>query len=87
VNIKLHLTDDTELRAHGFVAGSGLFAEVQWDFAFPGSRLGESTLWGTPEAMRRLAELAVQAAVQAEEEAAWKARERSTAAAEGSRVA
>jgi hypothetical protein len=87
VNIKLHLTDDTELRAHGFVVGSRLFAEVQWDFPIPGSRLGEGTLWGTPEAMRRLAELAVQAAVQAEEEAAWKARERSTAAAARSRVA
>jgi hypothetical protein len=87
VNIKLHLTDDTELRAHGFVAPSGLFAEVQWDFPIPGSRLGEGTLWGTPEAMRRLAAVAVQAAVQAEEEAAWKARERSTPAARGSRVA
>jgi hypothetical protein len=48
VNINLHLTDDTELRAHGFVAGSGLFAEVQWDFFIPGSRLGEGCLWGTP---------------------------------------
>jgi hypothetical protein len=75
VNIQLHLTDDTQLRAHGFVAGSGLFAEVQWDFRgpFPDSR-GEGALWGTPEAMRRLADLAVQAAVQAEEEAAWHAR-------------
>jgi len=87
MNINLHLTDDTELRAHGFVAGSGLFAEAQWDFPIPGSRLGEGTLWGTPEAMRRLAAVAGQAAVQAEEEAAWKARERSTAAAAGSRVA
>jgi hypothetical protein len=75
VNIQLHLTDDTQLPAHGFVAGSGLFAEVQWDFRgpFPDSR-GEGALWGTPEAMRRLADLAVQAAVQAEEEAAWHAR-------------
>jgi hypothetical protein len=87
VNIKLHLTDDTELRAHGFVVGSGLFAEVQWDFPFPGTRLGEGALWGTPEAMRRLAALAVRAAIQAEEEAAWRAHERSTAAAEGIRVA
>jgi hypothetical protein len=30
VHINLHLTDDTELRAHGFVAPSCLFAEVQW---------------------------------------------------------
>jgi hypothetical protein len=91
VNINLHLTGDTKLRAHGFVAGSGLFAEVQWDFhgPFPDSR-GEGVLWGTPEAMRRLAELAVQAAIQAEEEAAWQAHTASrstTAGAVGSRVA
>jgi hypothetical protein len=87
VNINLHLTDDTQLRAHGFVAASGLFAEVQWDFPIPGSRLGEGTLWGTPEAMRQLAALATQAAIQAEEEAAWQARTATTAAAEGSQVA
>jgi hypothetical protein len=88
VNITLHLTDDTELRAHGFVAPSGLFAEVHWDFPFPGSRLGEGTLWGTPEMMRRLAELAVQAAIQAEEEAAWHARQPATTApTEGAQVA
>jgi hypothetical protein len=88
VNITLHLTDDTLLRAHGFVAASGLFAEVHWDFPFPGSRLGEGTLWGTPEAMRRLAELATQAAIQAEEEAAWHARQPTTTApTEGAQVA
>jgi hypothetical protein len=89
MNINLHLTDDTQLRAHGFAAGSGLFAEVQWDFRgpFPDSR-GEGALWGTPATMRRLAELAVQAAVQAEEEAAWQAHiATTTAATEGSRVA
>ena len=48
MNINLHLTDDTELRAHGFVADSGLFAEVHWDFPFPGSRLGEGSLWAPP---------------------------------------
>jgi hypothetical protein len=85
VNITLHLTDDTQLRAHGFVAPSGLFAEVCWDFPIPGSRLGEGTLWGSPEMMRRLAELAVQAAIQAEEEAAWQAH--TSRPAEGSRVA
>jgi hypothetical protein len=38
--------------------------------------------------MRRLAELAIQAAVQAEEEAAWQAHiATTTAATEGSRVA
>jgi hypothetical protein len=88
MNINLHLTDDTELRAHGFVAPSGLFAEVQWDLRgpFPDSR-GEGALWGTPEAMRRLAALAVQAAIQAEEEAAWHAHERTTAPTEEARVA
>ena len=87
MNINLHLTDDTQLRAHGFVAPSGLFAEVQWDFPIPGSRLGEGTLWGTPAMMRQLAALAVQAAIQAEEEAAWHAHQRTTVAAERSRVA
>jgi hypothetical protein len=88
VNLNLHLTDDTQLRAHGFVAGSGLFAEVQWDFGgpFPHSR-GDGVLWGTPAMMRQLAELAVQAAIQAEEEAAWQAHTTRTAIVEGSRVA
>jgi hypothetical protein len=87
VNINLHLTDDTELRAHGFVAPSGLFAEIQWDFPIPASRLGEGTLWGTPAMMRQLAALAVQAAIQAEEEAAWQARKRTTATTRKDRVA
>jgi hypothetical protein len=88
VNIALHLTDDTELRAYGFVSDNGLFAEVQWDFSFSGSRLSEGSLWGTPEMMRRLAALAVQAAIQAEEEAAWHARQRATMApTQGAQVA
>jgi hypothetical protein len=84
VNINLHLTEDTQLRAHGFVAHGGLFAEVQWDFQgpFPDSP-GDGALWGTPKAMRQLAALATQA----EEEAAWQAHERTTVAAERSRVA
>jgi hypothetical protein len=73
VNVKLHLTDDTQLRAYGFVAGGQLFAEVCWDVPFPGSRLGQGTLWGTPTMLRQLAALATQAAIQAEEEAAWQA--------------
>jgi hypothetical protein len=73
VHINLHLTDTTELRAHGFVAGGDLFAEVRWGFPDPTS-LGDGALWGTPTMMRRLAEVAVQAAIQAEEEAAWQAR-------------
>jgi hypothetical protein len=88
VNINLHLTDDTKLRAHGFAAPSGLFAEIEWDLhgPFPHSR-GDSVLWGTPEMMRRLAELAIQAAVQAEEEAAWQAHAASTAPTQGAQVA
>jgi hypothetical protein len=89
VNINLHLTDDTQLRPHGFVAGSRLFAEIQWDFQgpYPDSR-GEGALWGTPKAMRRLADLAIQAAIQAEEEAAWHARRVATpASTKGARVA
>jgi hypothetical protein len=86
VNVKLHLTDDTQLRAHGFLGNGRLFAEVAWDFPIPDSRLGEGTLWGTPAMMRKLAELAVQAAVQAEEEACWQARAALLAAAERERV-
>jgi hypothetical protein len=87
VHINLHLTDDTELRAHGFVAPSGLFAEVQWDFPIPGSRLGDGCSWGTPEMMRQLAALAIQAAIQAEEEAAWQARLAGRCLTEGAQVA
>ena len=89
MNINLHLTDDTQLRAHGFVAPSGLFAEVEWEFRGPfADSRGDGVLWGTPEMMRRLAELAVQAAIQAEEEAAWHARQcTTTAPTEGAQVA
>jgi hypothetical protein len=66
VNLKLRLTDDTQLRAYGFVADSGLFAEIHWDVALPGSHGSEGTLWGTPAMLRQLAELATQAAIQAE---------------------
>ena len=72
MNLTLHLTDDTQLRAHGFVADGALFAEICWDVPLRG---GQGTLWGTPEALRRLAELATQAAVQAEEEACWQAHQ------------
>jgi hypothetical protein len=83
MRITLHLSDDTELRAHGFVAPRGLFAEIHWDLRgpFPDSP-GDGVLWGTPAAMRRLAELAVQAAIQAEEEAAWQAHTTITAGKE-----
>jgi hypothetical protein len=80
VNLNLHLTDNTQLRAHGYVAGGQLFAEVCWDVPIPGSRFDEGTLWGTPAMLRQLAELATQAAIQAEEEAAWQAHTANVAA-------
>jgi hypothetical protein len=86
VHINLHLTDTTELRAEGYVIDGRLFAEVRWGFPNP-ARLGDGALWGTPAMLRRFAELAVQAAIQAEEEAAWQARTAAGAAAKGSRVA
>jgi hypothetical protein len=87
VNINLHLTDTTDLRAEGYVAGEQLFAEIRWGFPDPSTRLGDGALWGTPQAMRQLAALAIQAAIQAEEEAAWQAHATSTAAARKERVA
>jgi hypothetical protein len=86
VNVDLHLTDTTDLRADGYVLDGRLFAEVRWGFPDP-ARLGDGALWGTPEAMRRLAELAVQAAIQAEEEACWQAHQAATAAPTEGRVA
>ena len=85
MNLQLHLTDDTQLRAHGFAAPTGLVAEIHWDVLLPGSPIGQGTLWGTPRAMRRLAALATQAAIQAEEEAAWQAH--TAAAVKKERVA
>ena len=87
MNLQLHLTDDTELRAHGFVTDGDLFAEVHWDVPLPGSRVGQGILWGTPEMLRRLAELATQAAIQAEEEACWHAHQATTAIPNHGRVA
>jgi hypothetical protein len=88
MRINLHLTDDTQLRAHGLVVGGHLFAEVRWDFrgSLPDSP-GDGVLWGTPAAMRRLAEQAEQAAVQAEEEAAWQAHTTTTTTTSKEQVA
>jgi hypothetical protein len=83
VNVELHLTDNTQLRAHGFVVDHMLVAEVHWDVPLPGSRLGQGTLWGTPVMLRQLAALATQAAIQAEEEACWQTHQAATAPAEG----
>jgi hypothetical protein len=87
VTLRLHLPDDTQLRAYGFIAGSDLVAEVCWTRPLPGSRLDEGTLWGTPEALRRLAALATQAAIQAEEEACWHAHQAATTIPKQGRVA
>jgi hypothetical protein len=78
VNLNLHLTHDTQLRAHGFIIGSDLFAEISSTHPIPHSRLDEGSLCGTPEAMRRLADLATQPAIQAEEEACWRAHQAAT---------
>ena len=78
MNLQLHLTDDTELWAYGFVADGALFVEVHWDVPLPGGGVGQGTLWGTPEMLRRLAELATHAAIQAEEEACWQAHQATT---------
>jgi hypothetical protein len=89
MHLDLHLTNHTELRAHSRVDEAGRpFAEITWDFhgPLPDSR-GNGELWGTTTAMRRLAELILQAARLAEEEAAWQARTAITAAAKRGRVA
>jgi hypothetical protein len=82
VHLNLHLTDTTDLRAEGYVIDGRLFAEVRWGVP-DSSRLGDGALWGTPNAMRRLAALATQAAIHAEEEAAWQTRAATTAMEEG----
>jgi hypothetical protein len=87
VHVNLHLTDDTQLRAHGYLAGSQPFAEVRWDLPFTDSSIGNSRLWGTPAMLRQLAELAVQAAIQAEAEACWHAHQAATRASEREQVA
>jgi hypothetical protein len=86
VNLHLHLTDDTQLRAHGFIVDHMLVAGVCWQRPIPGSRPGEGVFWCTPVMLRQLAELAMQAAIQAEEEACWQAHQAATAASVDGRV-
>jgi hypothetical protein len=89
MHLDLHLTESTELRAHSRMDDTGRpFAEITWDFhgPLPDSR-GNGELWGTTTAMRQLAELILQAARLAEEEAAWQTHTARAAAAVGSRVA
>jgi hypothetical protein len=88
MHLDLHLTEHTELRAHSRVDQAGRpFAEITWDFhgPLPGSR-GNGELWGTTTAMRGLAELILQTARLAEEEAAWRTHT-TMAAAKPGRVA
>jgi hypothetical protein len=68
--------------------GGRPFAEITWDFhgPLPDSR-GNGELWGTTTAMRQLAELILQAARLAEEEAAWQTHTARMAAARRSQVA
>ena len=89
MHVDLHLTDHTELHASSRVDDTGRpFAEIHWDFHSPlPEPAGNGALWGTTAAMRQLAELILQAARLAEEEAAWQAHTTSPTAAEGSRVA
>ena len=86
MHLDLHLTDGTELHASSRVDDTGRpFAEIQWDFH---GRLpepaGNGALWGTTAAMRRLAELILEATRLAEEEAAWQARASAAPSLEGS---
>jgi hypothetical protein len=89
VHLDLHLTDSTELRAHSRVDEAGRpFAEITWDFHGPLSdSRGNNELWGTTAAMRRLAEMILQAARLAEEEAAWQTHTARPAAAKPRQVA
>jgi hypothetical protein len=87
VNINLHLTDTTDLRAEGYVLDGRLLPRSAGASPTPPASLATVRCGAPPKTMRRPPKLAVQAAIQAEEEAAWQARAATTAAAAGSRVA
>jgi hypothetical protein len=87
VNVDLHLTDNSQLRAHGYVADGTLLAEVYWERPHPASTPRQGIIWGTPAMLRQLAALAVEAAIQAEEEACWHAHQDATQIPERGRVA
>jgi hypothetical protein len=82
----LHLTDRTELHAHSRVDDTGRpFAQIAWGVHTPlPEPAGNGVLWGPSAAMRRLAELILQAARLAEEEAAWQAHTSAARSLEGS---
>jgi hypothetical protein len=89
MHIDLHLTDSTELHASSRLDATGRpFAAIEWDLHRPLSALTDNAaLWGTTTAMRRLADLILQAVIEAEEEACWQARQTVTTAPERGRVA
>jgi hypothetical protein len=86
VNLQLHLTDSTELHASNRVDDAGRpFAQIAWDVHNPlPEQPSNGVLWGTTAAMRRLAELILEAARLAEEEAAWQAHTSAAHSLEGS---
>jgi hypothetical protein len=89
MHLDLHLTDSTELHASGRLDAAGQpFTAVHWDLHRPQPALTDNAaLWGTTAAMRRLAELILQAAIQAEEEACWQAHQATITVPERGRVA
>ena len=86
MNLELHLTDSTELHASSRVDDTGRpFAQIAWDVHNPlPEPAGNAVLWGTTAAMRRLAELILEVARLAEEEAAWQAHTSAARSLEGS---
>jgi hypothetical protein len=89
MHLELHLTDSTELHASGRLDAAGRpVAAIHWDLHRPQSALTDNAaLWGTTVAMRRLAELILQAAIQAEEEACWQVHQAAITVPERGRVA
>ena len=81
MNVNLHLTDRTQLHADGYALEERLFAAVRWGPTDPDAASGQGLLWGTPANLRRLAAAATLAAIQAEEDACWRARQAASAAA------
>ena len=86
--MNLHLTDSIELHTTSRVDDTGRpFAEIAWGVHGPlPASYGTGALWGTTTAMRRLAELILEAAQLAEEEAAWQAHTSASPTLEGSVV-
>jgi hypothetical protein len=86
VNLQLHLTDSTELHASSHLDDTGQpFAQIAWDsHNLVPEPAGNGALWGTTAAMRRLAELILETARLAEEEAAWQAHPSAGRSLEGS---